>query len=408
MSMTSAPSSPRKNHQSSISSSESIEEFCTSEEVDSDSDSNEENILPVMKSKSTPNIEISNTEKDLCAKFFRILSFGSPLGNVSKEDIRVFANFLNNTPELNLTNLHIGNSDIGDDGAKLLATIIKNRSTITTVIFRSCKIGDEGAKALAEAIKTNADCRITKFALQINSIGIEGVSAIAEMLTTNTSITELNLCCNNIKNKDVEILVEGIKSNHTISSIFLSGISIDNDGVKPLANLIRTSTTLISLGLCGNKITAEGAIYLADAIKANPYTNLAKLNLRNNNIGEPKDKKTNYTNLGYAALADAMEVNSSIVTLDVIENDRDESSKLDIEIIQQQCGLNAKRAQIEDNISAALDLLTAHPNPIDGSATSHPDVNGVIAKKLFILDKSDKLISAKIRKNPDSVINKYT
>jgi len=130
--------------------------------------------------------------------------------------------------------------------------------------------------------------------------------------------------------------------------------------------------------------------------------------LRNNNIGEPKDKKTNYTNLGYAALADAMEANSSIVTLDVIDNDRDENSKLDIEIIQQQCGLNAKRAQIEDNISAALDLLTAHPNPIDGSATSHPDVNGVIAKKLFILDKSDKLISPKIRKNPNSVFNKYT
>jgi len=101
-------------------------------------------------------------------------------------------------------------------------------------------------------------------------------------------------------------------------------------------------------------------------------------------------------------------LNGAMSTLDVIDNDRDENSKLDIEIIQQQCGLNAKRAQIEDNISAALDLLTAHPNPIDGSATSHPDVNGVIAKKLFVLDKSDKLISPKIRKNPNSVFNKYT
>ena len=405
--MASRTPSPRKNHQSAISSSESIEEVSSSEEVDSDADSNEENILPVMKSKSSPNIEISNTKNDLCAKFFRILSFGSPLGNASKKDIRVFANFLNNTPELNLTNLHIGNSDIGDDGAKLLATIIKNRSTITTVIFRSCKIGDEGAKALAEAIKTNADCRITKFALQINSIGIEGVSAIAEMLTTNTSITELNLCCNNIKNKGIEILVEGIQSNHTITSIFLNGISIDNDGVKPLANLIRTSTTLISLELSGNKITAEGAIYLADAIKANPFTNLAKLSLRCNNIGEPKDQKTIYTNVGYAALADAMEVNSSIVTLDVIGNNSDKNSKLDIEIIEQQCGLNAIKPAIEKNIAAGLDLLTQHANNNDGLNSSVKDVNGEIAKKLYLLDKSDKLISAKIRKNPDSVINKY-
>jgi hypothetical protein len=37
-----------------------------------------------------------------------------------------------------------------------------------------------------------------------------------------------------------------------------------------------------------------------------------------------------------------------------------------------------------------------------------PDVNNLIALKLFMLEKADKLISAKIRKNPDSVINKYT
>jgi Ran GTPase-activating protein (RanGAP) involved in mRNA processing and transport len=361
-----------------------------------------------MKSKSSPEIEISNTKKnDLCAKFFRRLSTDSALSDLSKEDIGVLANFLNNTPELNLTKLDIYSSDIGDDGAKLLATIIKKRTTITTVSFDRCKIGDEGAKALAEAIKTTADCRITKFALQTNSIGIAGASAIAEMLTINTSITELNLCCNNIKNKGVEILAEGIKSNHTITSIFLNGISIDIDGVKPLANLIRTSTTLISLELNGNKITAEGAIYLADAIKANPFTNLAKLSLRCNNIGEPKDQKTIYTNVGYAALADAMEVNSSIVTLDVIGNNSDKNSKLDIEIIEQQCGLNAIKPAIEKNIAAGLDLLTQHANNNDGLNSSVKDVNGEIVKKLYLLDKSDKLISAKIRKNPDSVINKY-
>jgi Ran GTPase-activating protein (RanGAP) involved in mRNA processing and transport len=407
--MNSTTPSPRKNNQSSISSSESIEEFCSSEEVDSDTDSTEENVLPVVKSISSPNIEIKKTKNnDLCAKFYRRLSFGHALNDLSKEDIRVLANFLDNTPEIDLKKLDIYNSDIGDDGAKLLATIIKKRTTITTISFARCKIGDEGAKALAEAIQTNADCRINKFALETNTVGIEGMSTIAEMLTNNTSITELNLCCNNITNKGVEILAEGIKSNHSITSIFLNGNSIDSDGVKPLANLIRTNTTLISLELCGNKITAEGAIYLADAIKANPYTNLAKLNLRNNNIGELKDKKNNYTNVGYAALADAMEVNSSIVEFDLSDNESNKQSKLDKEIIKQQCGLNDQRTLIEKNITAALDLLTTHPTPIDGNATSHPDVNGVIAKNLFILDKSDKLISAKIRKNPDIVFNKYT
>ena len=102
-----------------------------------------------------------------------------------------------------------------------------------------------------------------------------------------------------------------------------------------------------------------------------------------------------------------MEVNSSIVTLDVIGNNSDKNSKLDIEIIEQQCGLNAIKPAIEKNIAAGLDLLTQHANNNDGLNSSVKDVNGEIAKKLYLLDKSDKLISAKIRKNPDSVINKY-
>ena len=407
--MASAPTSPRKNQQPSISSSESIEEFCTSDEVDSDTDSNEENVLPVMKSKNLSTNEILNTtENRLLYKFFKALSKGNTLKDLRKKEIRVLADFLNTTPELNLKNLDIFNSDIGDDGAKLLATIIKKRTTITSISFRSCKIGDEGAKALTEVIKSNADCRINKFELRENIFGIEGTSAIAQMLTTNNSITELNLSCNEIENEGIEILVEGIKSNHTIRSISLNAISIDSDGVKPLANLIQTSTTLISLEIGSNSITAEGAIYLADAIKANPYTNLAKLDLDRNNIGVSSDNKNNHTNVGYAALADTMEVNSSIVELDLSFNESNKESEFDKEIINQQCGLNAKRAQIEGNITTALNLLTDHPNPIDGTVTSVGDVNQVIAKKLFVLDKSDKLISAKIRKNPDSVINKYT
>ena len=63
---------------------------------------------------------------------------------------------------------------------------------------------------------------------------------------------------------------------------------------------------------------------------------------------------------------------------------------------------------IENNIAGALDLLTAHPNPIDGNATSVLDVNDVIAQKLFALDKAEKLNTDEVRKNPNSVFNKYT
>ena len=39
--------------------------------------------------------------------------------------------------------------------------------------------------------------------------------------------------------------------------------------------------------------------------------------------------------------------------------------------------------------------------------TSVLDVNEMIAQKLFVLDKADKLIKAEVVNKPDSVFNKY-
>jgi hypothetical protein len=79
-----------------------------------------------------------------------------------------------------------------------------------------------------------------------------------------------------------------------------------------------------------------------------------------------------------------------------------------IKIIDENCALNAQRALIEKNIAAALDLLTQHPNPLDGNVTSVPDVNDLISQKLFALDKADKLNTDEVIKDPDNVFNKYT
>jgi hypothetical protein len=78
------------------------------------------------------------------------------------------------------------------------------------------------------------------------------------------------------------------------------------------------------------------------------------------------------------------------------------------EIIRQQCALNAQRAKIENNIAGALDRLTANPNPNDGNVTSVRDVNDLISQKLFALDKADKLNTDEVKKDPNSVFNKYT
>ena len=240
-----------------------------------------------------------------------------------------------------------------------------------------------------------------------NAIGTDGAKALAELLTTNTSITKLDLGNNRITTEGIKALVEAIKSNNSITSLNLNSNSIDDEGAKSLAELIQTSATVVKINLAGNKITAKGAKYLAEAIKANPHTKLAILNLSHCSIGEDIYNKYNNSNSGFEALADAMEMNSSIIELKVNDNYCGTNSKLDKEIIKQQCAINAIKPAIEDSIAAGLDLLTRHANTNDGIITSVRDVNSEIAKKLYLLDKSDKLISVKIRKNPNIVINKY-
>jgi hypothetical protein len=100
--------------------------------------------------------------------------------------------------------------------------------------------------------------------------------------------------------------------------------------------------------------------------------------------------------------------NSKITTLNIWSGLRTSEAKKFIKIIESQCALNKQRALIENNIAGALDRLTAHPNPNDGNVISLPEVNNLIAQKLFEIDKAEKLNTAEVKKDPNSVFNKYT
>ena len=61
----------------------------------------------------------------------------------------------------------------------------------------------------------------------------------------------------------------------------------------------------------------------------------------------------------------------------------------------------------EEFPNSTKQLNHCEANPNDGNMTSVLDVNEMIAQKLFVLDKADKLIKAEVVNKPDSVFNKY-
>ncbi|KAL0242426.1 hypothetical protein GEMRC1_004989 [Eukaryota sp. GEM-RC1] len=131
-----------------------------------------------------------------------------------------------------VTNVNLIYNSIGDEGVRALAEALKVNTTVTSVVLRDNSIGDEGAKALAEALKVNVT--VTSVDLQDNSIGDEGAEALAEALKVNTTVTSVNLCDNCIGDEGARALAEALTVNTSVTSVNLADNSIEDGGARSL------------------------------------------------------------------------------------------------------------------------------------------------------------------------------
>ena len=190
-----------------------------------------------------------------------------------------------------------------------------------------------------------------------------------------------------------------IRLNNSIDQNVLLGqilcSDIDDEGLKLLADSI-LNCEINNLDISFNNIGPKGTKTLVNSLRNSCVT---RLNLAFNDIGKE----------GENALVNLMKTNSQITKLEFMERDMnlEKKSQTNKDIISKQCALNAQKNVVENAIAGALDLLTRHAGPIDGNITSVPEVNDLIAEKLFMLDKAKKLNYIKLIQRPHSVINQY-
>jgi hypothetical protein len=223
--------------------------------------------------------------------------------------------------------------------------------------------------------------------LKLTRLKTEDIQDLAEALKTNKTITTLDLSHNTIDDEGARALADALKTNTTISTLDLRDNDIGDQGARTLSDALKTNTTISTLDLSDNDIGDQGARALSDALKIN--TTISTLDLAANEIGDE----------GARALADLMKNNTQITKLDTSYAFITKADKKYEGFIYKQCALNAQKPIITNNIAGALDLLTQE--------TSVSDVNQLIAEKLFVLDKSEKLNHIKLIQRPHSVINQY-
>jgi Ran GTPase-activating protein (RanGAP) involved in mRNA processing and transport len=143
-------------------------------------------------------------------------------------DITAFWNALKqNTSVINvifsMSGLH--STIMNDDGAKLLANILEENTTLEIIDISNNSIGLEGVKQLANALKKNNTLK--KLYLTSNKIGDEGVRYICDALKVNTGLVYLAMGYNSLTNSCCEHICEMIKVNKTLHALYMNCLQVD-------------------------------------------------------------------------------------------------------------------------------------------------------------------------------------
>lgn len=163
---------------------------------------------------------------------------------------------------------------------KTLQRIKNNDPTLRNLDLALRGLENREIEELVDALSTNTT--ITTLDLSMNqSLTVEGLGLLAAALSTNTTIQNFNFNGNEIGDEGAEILATVLLANKSIAELGLTETEIGDEGAEKLANALSTNKTLKTLFLDRNRIGDEGARKLAGALSTNKI--LTRLFLRGNN-----------------------------------------------------------------------------------------------------------------------------
>eukprot|EP00316_Scyphosphaera_apsteinii_P010001 CAMPEP_0119335562 /NCGR_PEP_ID=MMETSP1333-20130426/89814_1 /TAXON_ID=418940 /ORGANISM="Scyphosphaera apsteinii, Strain RCC1455" /LENGTH=248 /DNA_ID=CAMNT_0007346139 /DNA_START=37 /DNA_END=783 /DNA_ORIENTATION=+ len=148
----------------------------------------------------------------------------------------LFEHILNNEPSL--TCLDVEGRGLKDDQMIPIVKALKNNTTITEL-----KLGrndfDHACLDLMEILKTNNT--ITKVDIHNNDIHAKGICAIAEMLSCNSTITDLNMSCTFVRD-EAKYIGEALGMNTTLKVLNMDNCQITDVGAAALVPCLKESS----------------------------------------------------------------------------------------------------------------------------------------------------------------------
>uniref|UniRef100_A0A8C3NUL6 Nucleotide binding oligomerization domain containing 1 n=1 Tax=Cyanoderma ruficeps TaxID=181631 RepID=A0A8C3NUL6_9PASS len=178
------------------------------------------------------------------------------------------------------------NNQITDVGAKYVAKLIEECSSLEYVKIGANKITSEGGKCLAQAIQKSK----TMFEIGMwgNQVGDEGAKAFAEALRNHPRLTNVSLAFNGITTEGGKSIAEAMQHNNSVRIFWLTKNELDDEAAMSFAEMLKVNKKLVHLWLIQNQITAKGVKCLSEALKEN--TTIQEICLNGNLISQEEAK----------------------------------------------------------------------------------------------------------------------
>ncbi|XP_072891892.1 NACHT, LRR and PYD domains-containing protein 3-like [Hemitrygon akajei] len=139
------------------------------------------------------------------------------------------------------------------------------------------KLGDSGVKLVSAALR-NPECKIQKLWLWDVSLTYSGAEDLASALSTNPSLTELGLGYNKLGDSGVKLVSVALTNLKCgIEKLGLRDIGLTDSGAEDLASALSTNPSLTELELGFNSLTDRSVPALRRLILALPSLKLIDL-----------------------------------------------------------------------------------------------------------------------------------
>ncbi|KAK3276539.1 hypothetical protein CYMTET_15393, partial [Cymbomonas tetramitiformis] len=152
---------------------------------------------------------------------------------------------------------------------------------VQEIVLDRCTLEDRGVCMLMKAMGRHQ--KLLTLVMSGNAISDSSCHAIGNMLTTNTTLTHLDLSWNNIKANGSMALAQGLTHNKTLLQMNLAWNGLETHGGVAMGQMMHVNCGLTMLDLSATRVTPEAIMVLSEGIKQN--TTLLNLQLNDNPLG---------------------------------------------------------------------------------------------------------------------------